>query len=583
MGFPPATPFDAAPRGQVAASRRADHPVTTSLLRQNDSSDTTPTLMDAVLPTPASTATSVYVDDPGRSGFVEPVLLKRIIGLGLPVIIGMLTQTLINQVDGMFIGRLPESEAVAGHAAMGPALILLWAFGGFLSAISVGTQALAGRRFGEGDALGAGKVLTNSALIATVTSLAAAVVAIATVPFLFPLMHDDPHVQQIGIAFCRIRFLGIVPMVLTASLKSFYDGIGRTHVHMIVAIIMNILNLFLCWLLVFGKLGLPALGVNGAGWAAVLSGAVGTILMFIYTLRRQDRDRFRVYTPANLDGGVAKSIAILSVFSGFATVVVMTGFALFLRIPAYLDHVQNAPGTNAAAAWDVITIMMVVFMTCIAFGTSTATLVAQSLGAKKPELASRYGWQSVLLMVAFMSCIGAAVCLFPEELMRLFLQKEDGKTELLKDAAVNIAIPSLRFCGLIARSPPLRSCSRRPSTAPGSPASSPPPSSRCTSSASCPSPSSSPSSSRWGSSAVGTPPPSTGSCCSPRPRGGSALARGSAPSSDRGRSTFHNIPNVQCRCPFELMIAMSVALLMLDFHWHCRSICRRMGSRASRR
>jgi MATE family multidrug resistance protein len=410
----------------------------------------------AASPSPSTTASSdgaaatVYVDDPGRAGLIEPVLLRRIVMLGWPVIVGMLTQTLINQVDGMFIGRLPEDQAVPGHAAMGPSLILLWAFGGFLSAISVGTQALTARRLGEGDALGAGKVLTNSALIALVSAVAATILAIATVPYLFPLMHDDPQVQQIGISFCRIRFLGILPMVLTASMKSFYDGIGRTHVHMIVAIVMNVVNLTLCYFLVFGKFGAPNLGVNGAGWAAVLSGAVGAAMMIVYTLKPDDRAKFKVYHLSNLDGAVAKSLTVLSVFSGFATVVVMTGFALFLKIPAYLDHQQGAPGTNAAAAWDVITIMMIVFMTCIAFGTSTATLVAQSLGAKKPDLASRYGWQSVLLMAGVMTLVGAAVFAFPEELMRLFLPKEDGKVELLKDAAVALALPSLRFSGIIA-------------------------------------------------------------------------------------------------------------------------------------
>jgi putative MATE family efflux protein len=406
--------------------------------------------MEMALDSPTVTTTSVYVDDPGKTGLLEPVLLKRIVWLGLPVIIGMLTQTLINQVDMMFIGRLPEDQAVPGHAAMMPSLILLWAFGGFLSAISVGTQALAGRRYGEGDTLGAGRVLTNSAVIASVTSVVATVLAIAAVPHLFPLMHDDPHVQQIGIAFCRVRFLGIVPMVLTASLKSFYDGIGRTHVHMIVAIVMNILNVLFCWVLVFGKAGFPALGVQGSAWGAVLSAGVGTLLIIFYTLKKRDRGLFHVYRLDNLDLAVGKRLATLSVFSGFATVVVMTGFGLFLRIPAHLDKIEGAAGTNAAAASDLITIMMAVFMTCIAFGTSTATLVAQSLGARKPGLASRYGWQSVLLMVAFMSCIGAIVWLFPEELMRLFLPKEDGKVELLKDAAVRLAIPSLRFCGLLA-------------------------------------------------------------------------------------------------------------------------------------
>jgi MATE family multidrug resistance protein len=398
---------------------------------------------------PASTA-SIYVDDPGRQGVVEPVLLKRIVVLGLPVIVGMLTQTLINQIDAMFIGRLPEDQAVPGHAAMGPSLILLWAFGGFLSAISVGTQSLTARRIGEGDALGAGRVLTNSALLATTSAIVATLAAIATVPVLFPLLHDDPHVQKIGIEFCRVRFLGILPMVLTASLKSFYDGIGRTQVHMVVAITMNIVNLALCWLLVFGNLGAPALGVTGAGWAAVVSAGVGAAMMILYTLRHDDRQRFQVWSLRNIDGTITRRIAVLSVFSGMATVVVMTGFALFLRIPAHLDAQQGAPGTNAAAAWDVITILMVVFMTCIAFGTSTATLVAQSLGAQKPSLATRYGWQSVLLIVVVMGALGLVLAAFPEELMRLFLPRDENRVELLKDAAVAVALPSLRFSGVIA-------------------------------------------------------------------------------------------------------------------------------------
>ncbi len=371
-----------------------------------------------------------YTDDPGRAGLVEPTLIKRIIVLGLPVIIGMLTQTLINQVDGIFIGRLPEAEAVPGHAAMGPSLILLWAFGGFLSAISVGTQALAARRAGEADPLGAGRVLTNSLVLAITTSTVATVAAIALVPYLFPIMHADKQVQRIGIEFCQIRFLGILPMVVTASVKSFYDGLGRTHIHMTVAIVMNIINFFLCWVFVFGNLGVAAQGVNGAGWAAVVSSTAGMLMLMGYALNSS-----------------AKHAHLLG---RFASAAIMTGFALFLRIPAHLDDLQNVPGTNSAAAWDVITIMMVVFMTCIAFGTSTATLVAQSLGAKKPDLATRYGWQSVLLIVCVMGGIGALVFAFPEELMRLFLPKEEGKVELLKDAAVAIAVPSLRFTGLLA-------------------------------------------------------------------------------------------------------------------------------------
>jgi multidrug resistance protein, MATE family len=399
---------------------------------------------------PVASAPSDYVIDPGTSGrLVEPTLMKRIIVLGLPVVVGMLTQTLINQVDGIFIGGLPEAEAVPGQAAMGPSLILLWAFGGFLSAISVGTQALTARRVGEGDVAAAGQVLTNAAVIAIVSSIVATVLALQLVPVLFPLMHSDPDVQRIGIDFCRVRFWGIVPMVLMAAWKSFYDGTGRTSVHMVCAIAMNVVNFALCYLLVNGNWGAPRMGVTGSAWAAVLSASVGYGLMLVYSLRSVERLRFQSFQRTHLNRGVAWAITKLSFFSGVASVIVMTGFFLFLKIPAELDR-QMGGGTNAAAAWDIITIMMVVFMTCLAFGTATATLVAQSLGARNAALAKRYGWQSVMMIVVVMMILGGLVMAMPETIMRIFLPSEGGTIEAMKEATIRAAVPSLRFTGILA-------------------------------------------------------------------------------------------------------------------------------------
>src|SRR5580704_15147548 len=94
-------------------------------------------------------AVSIYAKDPGpprfRVLFLEPVLLSRILHLGWPVIVGMLTQSAINTIDLLMVGRLDDTIAVPGSAAIMASLVLLWAFGGFLSAISVGTQALCAR------------------------------------------------------------------------------------------------------------------------------------------------------------------------------------------------------------------------------------------------------------------------------------------------------------------------------------------------------------------------------------------------------------------------------------------------------
>ena len=82
--------------------------------------------------------------------FLDPAQSKRILALAAPVILAMLTQTGVNIVDTWFLKKLPFADASDAQAALTPSLMLLWAIGGFLSAISVGTQAISARRFGEG-------------------------------------------------------------------------------------------------------------------------------------------------------------------------------------------------------------------------------------------------------------------------------------------------------------------------------------------------------------------------------------------------------------------------------------------------
>src|SRR5512140_407227 len=87
---------------------------------------------------------------------------RAILRLALPTVLAMLTQSAVNEIDIVFFGRLPCPESSTAQAALLPSLILLWLFGGSLSAISVGTQVIAARRFAEKKPIDAGAVLVNS-------------------------------------------------------------------------------------------------------------------------------------------------------------------------------------------------------------------------------------------------------------------------------------------------------------------------------------------------------------------------------------------------------------------------------------
>lgn len=119
---------------------------------------------------------------------LDMALSKRIGALATPVIVAMLFQTIINQLDTAMVGRLPGATGIDGQAGIGLSLPLFWAVGGFLSAISIGTQAITARRTGENQPLLAGRALTNSLTLALISSAVVAAAGYFLSPYFFDMM-----------------------------------------------------------------------------------------------------------------------------------------------------------------------------------------------------------------------------------------------------------------------------------------------------------------------------------------------------------------------------------------------------------
>jgi putative MATE family efflux protein len=371
---------------------------------------------------------------------VDPALGKRILTLSAPVVLAMMSQTLINQVDHVLIGRLPAPDSIAGQAALGPSLILYWAIGGFLSAISVGTQALTARRIGEQEHERAGQVMFNSLVVAAVASAFLSILGWFAAPYLFRLINPAPDVLRLGVPYLQWRMLGVFSMVTTISYKSWFDGLGKTRVHMGAAITMNIVNFFLNVALIFGKWGFPAWGVTGSAIASMISSYIGLALMILWSLRRRYFRTYKHYRASNLAPAQQWEIIKLSLPSGIATMFVMSGFALFFKIVGLLDADRGLGPVYSAATQNNINILMLFFTACMAYGTATATLVGQSMGAKKTDLAERYGWEAVKLGVYFTLVLGAFIFVRPDLVLHIFSKDQN---------VIDVAMPILRICGAL--------------------------------------------------------------------------------------------------------------------------------------
>ncbi|HEX5098079.1 MAG TPA: MATE family efflux transporter [Polyangiaceae bacterium] len=378
------------------------------------------------------------------SGSPHKVVLK----LAMPTVFAMLAQSAVNEVDIIFLSRLPQPESSNAQAALLPCLILLWMFGGSLSAISVGTQAIAARRYAQGKPYEAGAVLLNSMTFAIVSSVTLTVLAYLVLPSALGLLIKVPAVRAEAESYMHWRLLGMISMVVSFSLKAFFDGIGKTYVHMVASFAMNIVNVLLCIALIFGNYGAPRMGMAGAGLAGCISSWLGLVVMVVWIVLPYYQRAHRPFDFSGMSRSLVGDILRLSIPSAVATLAVMTGFALFSAIVSELDHasgvatsplLSSTEAVNSAATTVIVGILKLTFTACLAFGTSTATLVSQSLGEGDTAKAERFGWVSVSLGLMIFGVVG--LCeggIFTRAILGVVTRS---------DAVFNAALVPLRMMG----------------------------------------------------------------------------------------------------------------------------------------
>jgi multidrug resistance protein, MATE family len=367
-----------------------------------------------------------FADDPARRFRLLPEwpLVRKVAYLGSFVMLAMLTQYFVNAADTLMIGRLDDpEEATASAAALGLGMPMYWAVGGFFAAISYGAQAMTGRRYAEGDQRRAGMVLFNAVIVAVFAGALGVAIGWYGSPWAMDYLAEASEAQkQLGTVYVQLRALGIAGMVVTFAFKAFYDGIGRTYVHLLAALVMNVVNIGLNYLLIFGNdaLGIPAMKVAGAGLASMLSTYLGLAIMIGVSLLPRYNRRFSFFARGNFDWGVTRNIIKLMLPAGSASLILMTGFLLFFKFVGQIDAAEGTANTYSAATKILMDTAAICFMPLLAFGTATATAVSQSLGAGKPNLAARYAWDSVRIGILAMVPFAVLFLLIPEQIISLW-------------------------------------------------------------------------------------------------------------------------------------------------------------------
>lgn len=342
---------------------------------------------------------------------------RKVWAVAWPVVVTNFLQSLALTVDLIMVSRIDPADPLP-VAATGVAAQVFFIAMTLGNGLAAGATALVARGIGAGDEEEANRSATATALLAVALSLPLIVATFLFDVPLLRLMGADPAVLDNASLVLRILAFGIPGNLLILACTGAFQGAGDTRPALWIGIGVNAVNLGVDWLLIFGHLGLPRLGLAGAAIATASSYTVGG-LVFLGLLRRGRRPlrwsgralRFRETSKRLLRVGAPAGLEQLLLTLGFTAYLV-----LILRF-----------GAGALTAHQIgLRVQSFAFMPGFGFAAAASALVGQGLGAGDPEQAESNGWTAIAMGLVVMLGVSIPMFLLAEPMARLFTENPES-------------------------------------------------------------------------------------------------------------------------------------------------------------
>lgn len=338
-----------------------------------------------------------------------PVYRKNL-ALAIPVIFSQIGQVTVNLVDSIMVGHIGTTQLAAASFATSVFLVgMLFGLG-----ITLGITPLVGQSYNSNHPKNLGSWLKNGMLVNLIASILICI-AMSSVVFLMNRMGQSKEVVQMAVPFYLIHVSSLIPLMIFFSFKQFFEGIGNTKIAMTITIIINLVNIALNYVLIYGKLGFPAMGLNGSGYASLVSRLLMPVLFLLMIGRIP---AFRVYLVDAIHSGFER-IKIKRILSiGFPI-----GLQMVIEILAFtLGAIMLGWISKESLAGHQIAISMASMTYMISFGLASATTirVSHAYGEHDRNELKHAIFASLHIVIAFMSLMGILFVLLRNQLPLLF-------------------------------------------------------------------------------------------------------------------------------------------------------------------
>jgi MATE family multidrug resistance protein len=361
-------------------------------------------------------------------------LWRRILVLAGPLILSMTANMVMQFIDGLFLARY-SAEAVA---AVTPAAMASFCIGSLVSGAVGYTCVLTAQYYGAAQWTRIGSAVWQGLRLSALAGLLCAALGLLGRP-VFAWIGHAPQVQVYEAQYFAIICFGMVGSFVTTALSGFFAGRGKMLTVMNIQFCAVVLNTWLAYGLVFGRLGLPEWGVSGAALATVVAQAFSAVAFMIAFLTKENRTMFHTWRGRRRDDEMMVRLLRFGLPNGFRFFVEIGGWSFFLF---FVGRIGTTELAATSIAWRI---NGVAFFPIVGLSEAVRVLVGQSQGRDDSDHSGHVTWQGLWLAEIWMVGTAALFLLFPKEWFALFMGTGPG-SEIVTGVGVSLLPFVAAYC-----------------------------------------------------------------------------------------------------------------------------------------
>lgn len=361
---------------------------------------------------------------------------KNIFAVAYPIFLSLVAQNIINVTDTAFLGHV--SETALGASAIGGVFYIALYFLGF--GFSQGTQILIGRRNGEKNYADIGQIFNNSLAFNFLLSCIIFLLLLFFMPSLLRLLVSSNDIYIASEEFLHWRIFGLFFAFANVVFRAFFIGITRTKVLTVSAFVTAVVNIVLDYIFIFGKLGLPAMGIKGAAIASVIAEIATVIYFFAVTFSLKGMQKYELFKFKSLHLKAIKKVLSISIFIMFQLFISISTWFMFFIFIERLGERQLAI-TNIGRS-----LYILLMIPGSALATTVNTLVSNMIGAGEKEKVIGFIHKVLRLMLLILIPLMALTFAFPQIIAEIYTNSHELVVASLP--TLRVVSVAMVFCGI---------------------------------------------------------------------------------------------------------------------------------------